>query len=226
MPVNNNYIVVFDFETGGLNTSTLEPVQIAAVALDPRTFEEVDFFQSLMRPLDMNNLQAEAMKVNGLKKEQLTVAPEQGVVWEQFCKWVKKFNRKGKGRSSLLPLPIPAGKNIRKFDLPIAHRLCKTYGMVSDKGNPNIFNDRITIDLEDFLFHWFENSDELISYSMDEGVRPFFGLDTQPTHDALVDTRQTALLIVKYLKLYRDLLTRKDKNGDRLIKFAGSCKGK
>ena len=32
MPVNQNTIIVFDFETGGLNTSTLEPLQIAGLA--------------------------------------------------------------------------------------------------------------------------------------------------------------------------------------------------
>lgn len=217
--VNSNIIICFDFETGGLGTETLEPVQIAGAALDPRTLQVKDTFASLMRPLDFNNLEARALEVNKKTIEELKGAPEQALVWRQFCAWVKKHNRKGGPTTA----PIPAGKNILRFDLPIAHRLCRTYGFTDKNGKPNIFNERPILDLEEILWLWFENSDDLLNYRMDT-VRPYFGLPSEGAHDALVDVLQTVELIRRFLNLHRTLKARRKADGTPVIQFEGSCR--
>ncbi len=217
--INRNTLVVFDFETGGLDVETLEPLQIAAVALDPRTLEVKDEFpQTLMRPLDFQNLNPVALQVNGITREELATAPEQKLVWARFAQWVKSHNVKGGFNSA----PIPCGKNVRHFDIPIAERLCRTYSFTSKSGRPNLFHPRTVIELEEILFWWFEDSDELENLKMDT-LRPYFGFSKDGAHSAMVDVRQTAELIVRLLKLHRTLKSRRRPDGDQMIRFEGSC---
>lgn len=217
--VNNNVIIVFDFETGGLDVATLEPVQIAGLALDPRTLQPIDHFVSYMKPLDFDNLHPKAMEKNNIPVEKLREAPVQELVWGQFAAWCKKHRRKGPTTA-----PIAAGKNILRFDLPIADRLCRTYGHTDKAGKPNIFNDRPILDLEELAWLWFESTDELPNYKMDT-LRDYFGLSKEGAHDALVDTTQTAELLRRFLALHRKLKARKNGDGEPAIRFRGSCKG-
>lgn len=218
--INQTTIIVFDFETGGLDTAKLEPLSLAAIALDPRTLQEKDRWQAKrIRPLDMNNLSQGALDVNGIKREELMDAPEQKLVWAEFAKFCKKHNPKG---ASPFSAPIAAGKNIRNFDLPIAERLCRTYGNVDKGGRPNLFNPRKIIDLEDLIWSWFENSDDLENYKMDT-LRAYFGMSTEGAHDAMVDTEQTAELIVRILRLQRWLKSSRNPDNSEKIKFRNCC---
>lgn len=217
--VNYNTIIVFDFETWSLDTAKLEPVSLAAVAIDPRSLRTKDRFKSLMRPLDKDNFDARAIEVNGLTWEKVKDAPEQKLVWELFAIFVKKHNKKG----SPFFAPIPAGKNIRGFDLPIYERLCRTYGMVDKAGRPNLFNTRTALDLEDVLWLWFESSADFPNYKMDT-LRPYFGLSTEGAHDAAVDVDQTAELLCRFLKLHRELKSKRQGDGTPMIRFEGACR--
>lgn len=218
--MNTLPLVIYDFETGGLNTATLEPVQIAAAVLDPRSLEVVDTFNKLMRPLDMNNLDQKALDINKKTREELAVAPEQKVVWQAFAKFVKKHNKKG----GPFTAPIGIGKNSDNFDFPILQRLCTTYQMVDKSGQQNLFNQRLQFDIEKILWMWFENCDDLPNYRMDT-LRTYFGLTTEGAHDALVDVLQTAEIFRRFLKLHRRLKEMKNKDGEPAIKFKDSCKG-
>lgn len=203
MPINQCDIVVFDFETGGLDTAKCEVIQVAGKAINGRTLqpypEGEGEFCSLMRPLDMNNLEARALEVNGKTREELREAPEREVVWRKFCGWVQNFNR-GKGVTTL---PIAAGQNIVKFDLPIAERLCRFYNLCRKKNEFSLFNPAvIPLDLKAISFLWFENLPEPANYKLDT-FRDFFGLTHEGGHDALVDVRQTAELVIRFMKLHR-----------------------
>jgi DNA polymerase III epsilon subunit-like protein len=215
--VNNNVIIAFDFETGGLDIPTLEPLQVAGVALDPRTLQEVDHFASYMKPLDFNNLHPKAMAVNKIPLEKLREAPDQEAVWGSFAAWVKKHARKGvTGR------PIPAGQGVKKFDMPIVERLCKTYGLTDKGGGQSLFLESPVLDLKEVVFLWFESSDELKNYSMDT-FRDYFALPSEGGHDALVDSRQTAELLRRFMRLHRTLKAKKNGDGEPAIRFRGSC---
>lgn len=219
MPVNTRTIVCFDFETGGLDVPTLEPLSIAAVAIDPRSLRVKDEFSSLMRPVDRNNVDPQALKINGLDLEECCRAPEQGLVWGEFARFVKRHNP-GKGHFTA---PIPAGQNVRKFDLPIADRLCRTHGQVDKDGFPNLFNRMDLLDLKEILWWWFESDDELPSYSMKQ-IRPYFGITEDGAHTAEVDAKQTADLIIRFLRLHRKLKGMRKPDGTPTIEFRGCCK--
>jgi DNA polymerase III epsilon subunit-like protein len=214
--MNNLDFVCFDFETGGLRSDYHEAIQVAGKAYNARTLEPYPDgeFCSLMKPLHFDRLEDGALKVNGKTREMLAAAPEQKVVWLQFVDWVKRYNPKGTNWTA----PIACGKNIRNFDMGFVDALNRLHSPKKEK--TVLFNTRTMVDLEDLMFTWFENETEPANMKMDT-LRTFFGMSHDSSHDALVDTRQTGTVIMRFLKLHRDLQRRQGKNG-KLIKFAGS----
>lgn len=217
--MNSLDIIVFDLETGGLSPDRHEAVSVAAVAYNARTLEPYPAesggeFNSLMRPLRPDRLEDEALRVNGLSRDELAAAPEQAVVWNQFVAWVGRYNRRGTASSA----PIAAGKNIRNFDLHFVNRLCEAH--CPKKGKTVLFNTRTQLELEDLMFLWYENDNTLPNMKMDT-LRDHFGLSREGAHSALVDARQTGMLLMRFLKLHRSLRARRCKDGTPFIQFAG-----
>jgi DNA polymerase III epsilon subunit-like protein len=213
VPVNTLDLVVFDFETGGLNPEYNEAVSVGAKAYNMRTLEpypvsEGGEFYSLMRPLWPERLEAKALEVNRLTRSELLAAPDQKLVWNQFVAWVGRFNKKG---GSFYGAPVAAGKNIVDFDLKFLAQLNLRHCPKGEK--TVVFNRRQVVDLEQHLFNWFNHTDDLGDYKM-ETVRPYFGLPSDEGHNALVDARQTGALLMSFFGLYRKLYPR--------VKFAGS----
>lgn len=211
--MNKSDYIVFDFETGGLDPNFHEAIQIAGKAYNCRTLEPYPIeaggeFCSLMKPLYPERLQDEALKINRKTREELLNAPDQRVVWNQFVAWVGKFNPRGTARSA----PIAAGKNIRDFDMKFVEVLNKLH---CPKGEKTVLFGRKKIDLEDYVFAWFENETEPSDEKMDT-LRDYFGMNTDKAHDALEDCRQTGELMMKFLRLHRELQRRK------VIRFKGA----
>lgn len=226
--MNSLDIIVFDFETGGLDPEYHEAIQVAGKAYNARTLEPYPAeaggeFSSLMRPLYPDRLQDRALEVNGITREMLfgdekkgiSPAPDQKIVWNSFVQWVNKFNRK----RSKFGAPLAAGKNIRDFDLRFAATLCKLH--CEKKEKTLLFNTRRQVELEDLLFMWFESSQELPNEKMDT-LREYFGMSHEGAHSAIVDCRQTGDLIMRFLRLHRDLKSRKNKEGEPMIRFRGA----
>lgn len=218
-----NDMIVFDFETGGLDPESCEVIEIAALAVNGVTLEPYDdIFKSLIKPVvqkedgSFPNLNKDAMEVNRIPIDELKTAPDMKTVMKQFCNYCEQFSRSKNKRSSW-DLPIPAGKNIRNFDVPILKRLAKCY-----KFDYPLHNVRL-VDLDDQLFGWFENApDELPSISMNK-IRPYFGLSDKDAHRAEVDVYQTTELIVKFIKLQRNVKNYRLVSGNPLVQFRNSC---
>lgn len=201
--INNSDIIVFDFETGGLDPTHHEAVSLAGKAYNARTLEPYPIeqggeFYSLMKPLYPDRLQDEALKVNNLTKDELDKAPDQKIVWNQFITWVKKYNPKGTQYTA----PIGAGKNIRSFDMKFVEVLNLLHSKSKEK--TVLFSNYRYIDLQDFLFYWFENSNDFKNEKMDT-LREYFNLKGQQAHSAIGDVRDTGELIMRFLKLHRTL---------------------
>lgn len=216
--MNSNTIIVFDFETLGLNTDIHEPIQLAALAINPRTLQpysknEGGEFSSLMRPPGDRKdwiWEQKALDVNKKNLDDIEQAPPQEIVWKEFCSFCTKYNPKNKPWTA----PIPAGHNICGFDLWIIQRLAETYGPL-DKvdGRPMLFNPKCRIDTTDASFMWFENTNEPENLRLDT-LREFFGISKEGAHDALIDVKHCALLVCKYIELCRNLSPR--------VKFKGA----
>jgi len=202
MALNRNTIVVFDLETGSASPSNCEVLELAAVAMDPRSLEikESDLFHCYLKPTSWDNVQQEALAVNKLDKEFIEKnGVELKLGWNDFVKWVKKYDEKNQFWSR----PIPAGHNIINFDLPIIERLATTFGQVDKDGRQTLFHNRDKFDLMFFCSSWFENASEPANYKLDT-LREYFGLSSENAHRADTDIKQTALLLGRFLKFQRN----------------------
>ena len=65
------------------------------------------------------------------------------------------------------------------------------------------------------MFYWFEGNNQLQNYTLDH-VREYFGLTSDNAHDALKDVQDTAELLMRFMRLFRNL--------SQKIKFQGSFK--
>jgi DNA polymerase III epsilon subunit-like protein len=173
-----------------------------------------------MKPLHPERLDTpgaqKALSVNRKTKEEILAAPDQKIVWNQFVAWVNRFNPK----RNFFGAPIACGKNIRRFDYEFMHVLNELH---CPNGKKQLLFNRIDIDLEDFIFSWFENDNEFPNMKMDT-LREYFGMSADGAHDALVDVRQTGELVMKFLNLHRTFQRRTMSDGSKFIKFKDSCK--
>ena len=210
-------LVVFDFETADTNKNrvsheTALPVQLAAIPLDENSLEVIDdplcFFinpgeEILDSPTfyqDYSNVLAFHEKAQGKPKEELVELWRSGLAvkdaMKEFKDYVKSYTKGSKKA-------FPAGMNIRNFDLPILERLI-------DKGWP--FARTEVWDIRDIAQMWFKYSrnppklNGRVSYSFDS-LRQYFEMSTENAHDALVDVRQEADLLRRFLRLQKNLMT-------------------
>ena len=214
--MNFRKICVFDFETDGVNPTECNPVQIGAVIVDPRKLElikdahfnsgirpegidEDDYFENHKNTIEWHSRISKCSVDDIL--EQWKNNPAEKDVWESFLSWLSKYHTK-QTRQTIFTAPLAAGDNIEDFDLPIIKRLATKYGNIQKDGTPKIFNPRDHIDMLKQAFWWFENQDEPQNYTMDT-LREYFGMSDEDAHDALVDVKDTATLMIKFLKTQR-----------------------
>lgn len=199
--MNYSEYICFDFETGGKDPNTVEAIQVAAVHIHPRRLILGDSFNSLMRPLEPDKLEEEALRINKKTREELAAAPHPKDVWQQFTTFVKKFNYKG----TPFGAPIACGYNITNFDMVLVERMCQLYGPINEKtGKQALFSSFIQYDVMLDIFRFWENRRDLPNMRLTT-VLEYMGMSSEGAHDAMWDTRATAQLVCKYLKLYRHL---------------------
>ena len=200
--------IVFDFETGSRNPRKTQPTQLAALALDGRNFKLKGSFNSEIRPvlddekaieMGFDPLEDEALKITGKTREALAKAPMPKTVWKKFCNFVDQYNWK----STQFFAPIPAGFNIIGFDMIIVDRLCKAYGPYDkDRGQQKLFNKIYKVDMMDNMFMWTEGDPSIKSISM-ASLRDRMGISKENAHDALQDVKDTANIMIKFMKTHR-----------------------
>jgi len=208
--MNFKKICIFDFETDGKKPEECNPVQLAATIIDARKLNRVrgGKFITYMRPPgieDRDTYLTDDIQetVNWHAKnygctsddilEKWSEAPTQKHAWMDFVQFLDRFNP----RKTMYTAPIPAGANIRNFDLIICDRLNKLHN-----NSKSIFYARDRIDVIDLAFYWFESMEEPKSYSMD-ALRDFLGISKEGGHDAFKDVDDCEQIIRRFLKLHR-----------------------
>jgi DNA polymerase III epsilon subunit-like protein len=227
--VNYNKICVFDFETDGVNPEKCSPVQLAAIMVDPINLEIIpnSEFNCNFKPECMEedpNFEYKTdildfhAKVKGCSKDDVYKEwqeyPKQSVAWKMFVDYLDKYHSRN-SKKSQFSAPIAAGYNIYRFDLPIIERLSRKNKNVNKEGTSNIFFPRDVIDSINLVYYWFSHNNELKSFKLDT-LRDYFGITKDGAHDAIKDVRDTAEIIIRFLKLHRNLAEK--------IKFKGSFK--
>jgi DNA polymerase III epsilon subunit-like protein len=212
MPINRNTFIIYDYETGSRNPNKTQPIQLAAIAMDPRTLTFIpgSEFNSMIQPiwdkeeqakLELDDIEDGALEVNKKTREELKSAPQAKVVWNNFITYVKNFNSSGKDWDS----PILVGYNNINFDTIINTRMAKLYGNYDqEKNRCNLFHPIHEIDVQRLLFGWFESDYSLSKYNLD-AVRDFFGISKENAHDALQDVLDTGNIFARFLNLQRKM---------------------
>jgi len=227
---NSQKICVFDFETDGINPDICSPVQIAALIIDPFRLEIIkdSEFNINMKPelLEKDSEYAYAdtdvldfhAKVRGssrqdiLKEWQGYQKQEQG--WKMFVSYLEMYHMRS-DKKSCFTAPIAAGYNINRYDLRIIERLSLKYNNLNKEKRSSLFYPRDVINLMNMIFYWFEGNNELKNYTLDN-LRDYFGLSKEGSHDALKDVRDTAEILIRFMKLHRNVGSK--------VKFRGSFK--
>lgn len=225
---NYQKICVFDLETDGSDPRVCSPVQIASVIIDPLRLEIIDDseFNINLKPealiendsydySDSDVLDFHA-KVKGVSKAEVLdewkTYPKQDVGWKMFTSYLEMYHIRS-DKKSCFTAPIAAGYNINRFDLPIINRLSTKYNNLNKEGRSSLFYPRDVVDLMNVIFYWFENSNELKNYTLDN-LRDYLGISKDGAHDALKDVRDTADILIRFMKLHRNIA--------RKVKFKGS----
>jgi DNA polymerase III epsilon subunit-like protein len=221
-------ICVFDLETDGSDPESCSPVQISAVIVDPIRLEVIEGseFNAFCKPEVMEKdpnyeyttdiLEFHA-KVRGCTQEEIFAMwknyPTQEATWNSFVAYLEKYHCGGRKKKSIFTAPIASGYNINRFDLKITNRLSKKYKTVDPKeGTSLLFYPRDVLDIMNLAFYWFESL-SLKNYTLDS-IRDFLGLDKTGAHDALKDVQDCAKILIRFLKLHRNLVKK--------VKFEGS----
>lgn len=207
--MNRQNIIVFDFETTGLDVKTLEITQLAAVVVHPRKLEIIDEFNTEIRILEPEKAEPKALEVTRKTLEQLAKAPHPEEVWANFKIFCDRYNPGKKPHTS----PIAAGYNIDGFDMPILQRYAEKYKTVDGSGRQNLVSTYMTLDLLKEVYWWTENSDELPNIKQPTLVEEWLHENASDAHDALFDVRASAKLLIKFIRLKRYLYPKIDFRG-------------
>lgn len=107
-------LILYDFETTGLKPETHDPIQVAAVALDPRTLVERGRYSATMRPARPENAEAKALAIHGLTLDYLATQADPADTSRDFAAWVLSISH---------DRPIPCAYNL-PFDAGFMHEWC------------------------------------------------------------------------------------------------------
>lgn len=209
--------IVYDIETGSRNPHKTQITQIAAVALHENklTIEPNGVFNSECKPILDNNAAIEmgydpiedgALEVTRKTREGLAAAPETRIVWNNFVNWVNRFNYK----KSSYTAPIQCGYNINNFDSYIIQRYCEKYGPISNNNEQKLFNPIWKIDLMDMIYTWTEFNSNIKSRKLVD-IMMWLGFPKEATadaHDALIDVKNTANILIKFLNFQREIASK------------------
>lgn len=216
--INYNKICVFDFETDGCDPRACSPVQIAALMVDPISLSiipdsefNVFFKPEVLEDNDSYKYTTDILdfhaKVKGCSSEEVLKSwykyPKQNQSWNMFINYLDKYHSRT-SKKSQFSAPIAAGYNINRFDLQITERLSQKYNNLNKEKRSDIFYPRDVLDIMNLVFYWFERNGDLKSYTLDS-VRDYLGISKDGGHDALKDVRDSAQILIRFMKLHRSL---------------------
>jgi DNA polymerase III epsilon subunit-like protein len=209
--MNHRWIIVYDLETDGPDPTTANPVEIAAVPVNPRTLEIKmdDTFEVTVKPpgIDKDEYFTTGVQktidwhasTRGCSSEDIVSTWKKGksqkVAMKNFCSYLQKYHiEKDPMRRIYFTEPAYSGYNVDGFDDIIIRNMCDKHKLdypFAKMGN---------MDLLHYITYWFENMPEPENYKMDT-LKEFFGLQSHgQAHSAISDVVDTAKILVRFLR--------------------------
>lgn len=196
MKVGN--IIVYDIETGGFSKEQNGLAEIAMIALDIVTLEEVDRYEAVIAPYD--NLDGvrvtytkEALAINGLTMRQIEGGKPAKQVVLEIIAFAKKHKRVSKK-------PMLCGHNIEKFDNPWID-----YFFLCNKKDAAQHFENWCIDTMWWAgMKWPEvgENESLLDHKLGTCCIAS-GIKLSNAHSAMPDTEANAQLIISFIKSLR-----------------------
>lgn len=183
----NEYIVFFDFETGGIDSSKPE-IQLAAIAVD-KHLVEIDSFETKIS-FNEADADAEALKINHYNAVAWANAPSRNEVVREFSKFLKQFRSVkmiSKRTGKTYNVARLAGHNAATFDAPRMRRMFEEAAEFAPF-HPIPLD---SLQLAMWKIQFMEKKPENLQLST---LCKFFGVNVDGAHDALVDVRLSAAL--------------------------------
>ncbi len=202
--MNQRFFIFYDFETGSVNPYTCQPIQIAAVAIHPRSLkiDEDNIFETYIKHYSSDDecskhnvepLQAGALAKNKINVLDLETAPRINIVLDNLSKWLKNYSNGDR--------PVRIGYNNHCFDDIILDRYCEQYGYWQKARQESKLFYRRSLDLMELLWMWTENTD--IDGASFDDMRTWLGLSREGAHKAGKDVMDGAMVFVRFLKYMR-----------------------
>ncbi len=215
------FVLAFDFETSNLPENGGQPIEIAALLLDPKSLLEVDFFHRFMRLEEGEEIDQVAFEKHGKTREWLQDNGEsrESVTWD-FIRWLMRHGVRvpttGEEIQDLGRQLQPLGQNIAfdlQFMVPLlrrhmgehAHRVFTHH--VLDTMPLAAFINQAMIRAFGFQHAPFKDFETgYPSASLEAQVRAIGG-DVETLHGALADIRFTAQAYRHHLQSLADDFT-------------------
>ena len=212
--MNHRWIIVYDLETDGPDPTIANPVEIAAVPVNPRTLEIKmdDTFEVTVKPPGIEKDEYFTTGVQktidwhastrGCSSEDIVNTWKKGksqkVAMKNFCSYLQKYHiEKDPMRRIFFTEPAYSGYNVDGFDDIIIRNMCDKHKLTYP------FAKMGNMDLLHYITYWFENLPEPDNYKMDT-LKEFFGLQSHgQAHSAISDVVDTAKILVRFLKFAR-----------------------
>ena len=194
MQVSN--LVVWDLETGGLNKEKSAICEIAMIAFDSVTLEEIGRYETIVAPYKLADgtdpeYNPKALEVNGLTMTRIINEgkPAKQVVQEvcQFLKTHKKGIRGSAGKC------IAVGHNIDEFDIPFFVNFLKIFNIDFWE----LFQ-KSTIDTMTWVRLKYPVDGDILNHKLGTACEKV-GIDLFDAHRAMNDVEANFKLVVNYL---------------------------
>ncbi len=189
--MKSTYTVYFDTETGGV-LPTHPTIQLAAIAVDDETLEEVADFEAKIA-FNEDDADPEALKINHYDASLWVGAFSAHDVAKLFAMWVRPYSSlQMMSKRTQKPYNVAklAGYNALTFDLP------RLRAMFGESFFPCSYMVRDV--LQRMMFYFYEHPSLWKPENMKlSTVCAYFEIDPTGAHDALQDARMAAALIRK-----------------------------
>lgn len=208
---NANNFIIFDFETGGLDTKKNPVTEIALISIDGGTLKEISRYQAIIAPYsDTLFYDPKATAVTGLTMDILEDEGEDiKVVAQEVMKQFEIANIRQEKSAGLKPLLI--GHNVA-FDIANLHHLLEwgiggDYQKLLEKllhGNRDHFGNFQPSYLDTWSLgkSWFQDEGEMMNYKLATLVEKL-GVDINNAHRAMSDVVSTTEVVRTYLNSLR-----------------------
>lgn len=197
-------ILIFDYETGGLDPKTNAVTEFAGIIIDGESLEEISRYEAVLKPYSDDLLyDPKALEFTGISMEQINT----GVDFKVFSKDFLQFLKRGQSHSHAKYKTLLAGHNV-VFDIGFLQQLFFYMGKrIEDYvatgqdfyGNyyPKYFD---TLPLSQFKWA----NEDMVSHKLTDCASKI-GIEIVNAHRAMNDVIATKDLLINFIKSLRNI---------------------